>query len=1146
MKKVILILCAFVLMFQSVTFTKAQEKNEQRLNTYQALDDISTSVESKSLHKVPFTQNVVLPERYDAREDGIVTSIKNQSEFGVCWAYSLVSVAETQFLKKGYASNPEDVNFNELQMAYGFYHRKDDPLGLTPNDNVTAIGNQSDTAYLTIGGNHQLSSYYLAQWASLADEEDFPNTNAFANLPNDLANHYTYDNVSFIMTDAHYLPNDDVQAIKEAIYQYGSVGSAYFSDGEYYNPYIFHDDEGMQVNHAITLVGWDDTIKKEAFAESNEQGLLPSRDGAWIMKNSWGTYAGEEGYFYLSYDMHLDTTTAFEFEKREAYDNNYFYDGGYEILYWNPYGLKKMQAANVFKAQKANEETIEKVTAASIAIASSNTNYSVQVYRLNENFSSPTDGEAVLNKPVTGFVKYPGSYTVEIEEAVELNENENFSIVVTLESENPQIYLSEDYDFTGFVSGVDTNGEKMSYMYSGRNWTDLDSLRSGCVARIRAYTKEEAKSVVRGQLKALIKTLQAFQQSEECDYLSSITYDTFNGLIEEATIVANDVTLSDNDYQNAIDALNEAYKAVQKEVSEVKQKENIYAAKVDEVNEWVNGPDGYLLTASEYSKILSALYHASDVLASKHQIEIYDSELSTLELAWNEAKEIINNRKGLRNALTDSIAVLQNIIVGEDVGYFKESRINEANALITQAQKALENNDETDIKRSQTSIDNKINQINTEITTAKTKQNELVQLFEELNTFMMDYEAFLLEEQKETLNTQKAVYEPLFTQKVTAEIYQEAYLSLSSTYFEIQIDATARKEAFEKAHSEAVLQLQNGIAFYEENDLSIYTQESVLLYSDAYQAATDLLNSQTTDIEALIAAANLLKQRYAELELLIMPPARVENVKVEDTDYKTITLSWDVSEHASVYDVYRKSYDSEEFKLYKTVEEPTLTVSGVMTGKEYAFYIVARNEKYESEVSETVVKATSLHGKVTLSMEQVSVSKFKLNWTAVDGATRYIEYRKRNDDSFKKVLTLGAKELEYTTAEMPNGNYQFIIKAGRYDSKDRVMSDASNTVKGKVEEIKPKVTLTAQSKAIKVAWNKMEGVTHYEVYRSTSKEGKYTKLTTTTSTSYTSKSLTKGKAYYFKVKGYKQYKSGDTIKYNVYTPDSDVKTTKAK
>ena len=74
----------------------------------------------------------------------------------------------------------------------------------------------------------------------------------------------------------------------------------------------------------------------------------------------------------------------------------------------------------------------------------------------------------------------------------------------------------------------------------------------------------------------------------------------------------------------------------------------------------------------------------------------------------------------------------------------------------------------------------------------------------------------------------------------------------------------------------------------------------------------------------------------------------------------------------------------------------------------------------------------------------------------------------------------------------------------------------------------------------------MEGVTHYQVYRATSKTGKYTKLVTTTSTSYTSKSLTSGKAYYFKVRGYKTYKSGDTIKYNVFTPYSSVKTTKAK
>ena len=179
-------------------------------------------------------------------------------------------------------------------------------------------------------------------------------------------------------------------------------------------------------------------------------------------------------------------------------------------------------------------------------------------------------------------------------------------------------------------------------------------------------------------------------------------------------------------------------------------------------------------------------------------------------------------------------------------------------------------------------------------------------------------------------------------------------------------------------------------------------------------------------------------------------------------------------------------------------------------------------------------------------MEQVSASKFKLSWTKVEGATRYIVYRKRNDDKMKKVLTLGSKDLEYTTAELPNGDYQFILKAGRYDSKDRVMTDASNTVEGSVEKVRPAVTLKAGTKQVKVSWKKLEGVTHYEIYRAISRDGKYSKLATTTSTSYTVKSLTKGKKYYFKVRGYKQYKSGDTIKYNVYTDYSSAKSATAK
>ena len=53
----------------------------------------------------------------------------------------------------------------------------------------------------------------------------------------------------------------------------------------------------------------------------------------------------------------------------------------------------------------------------------------------------------------------------------------------------------------------------------------------------------------------------------------------------------------------------------------------------------------------------------------------------------------------------------------------------------------------------------------------------------------------------------------------------------------------------------------------------------------------------------------------------------------------------------------------------------------------------------------------------------------------------------------KKVLTLGAEKLDYTTAELPNGDYQFVLKAGRYDSNARVLTKASNIVVVSVEKV---------------------------------------------------------------------------------------------
>ena len=55
-------------------------------------------------------------------------------------------------------------------------------------------------------------------------------------------------------------------------------------------------------------------------------------------------------------------------------------------------------------------------------------------------------------------------------------------------------------------------------------------------------------------------------------------------------------------------------------------------------------------------------------------------------------------------------------------------------------------------------------------------------------------------------------------------------------------------------------------------------------------------------------------------------------------------------------------------------------------------------------------------------------------------------------------------------------------------------------------------------KRIKLTWNKISGAKSYVVYRATSKNGTYKKITTVKGISYINKSLKKGKTYYYKVR----------------------------
>lgn len=215
-------------------------------------------VKNIHLQPVQFTSAKNLPSSYDLRTLGLVTSVKNQGNCGACWTFATCASIESFWLKSGLGSyNLSEDNINN---CHGFDYPSCE------------------------GGNIYISFAYLARGGGVMLEADDPYTVAPNPCPTNISP------VKYV-TQGRYIPND-VNAIKQAIYDYGALYTSYHHDDAYYNSsnktYYYNGTE--PANHAVTLVGWDDNK------------VTAGGTGAWICKNSWGTSWGENGYFYISYN----------------------------------------------------------------------------------------------------------------------------------------------------------------------------------------------------------------------------------------------------------------------------------------------------------------------------------------------------------------------------------------------------------------------------------------------------------------------------------------------------------------------------------------------------------------------------------------------------------------------------------------------------------------------------------------------------------------------------------------------------------------------------------------------------------------------------------------------------------------------------
>ncbi len=89
------------------------------------------------------------------------------------------------------------------------------------------------------------------------------------------------------------IPSPTDAAIKQAIFDYGPVWASLYAGEDFEHKYqpgtIFRTSDNGTPNHAVVIVGWNDNT-----------GNGP---GYWIIKNSWGTTWGNQGYMDIEYNV---------------------------------------------------------------------------------------------------------------------------------------------------------------------------------------------------------------------------------------------------------------------------------------------------------------------------------------------------------------------------------------------------------------------------------------------------------------------------------------------------------------------------------------------------------------------------------------------------------------------------------------------------------------------------------------------------------------------------------------------------------------------------------------------------------------------------------------------------------------------------
>ena len=355
-----------------------------------------------------------MPSRYDLRDYGRVTDVKNQAPYGTCWAFGAMSAIESNYISQNLSFIEGTPDLSELHLAWFAYK---DPIA--GNSYVIApSGALGSDKILDQGGNYTMSIAYLSRMSGPVKEDNlkYENASNMNNLSQDPKSYFPIENRAQV-----------INLIKENIVENGGISANYYAGTGATSPNSSvvayfdntHDDE---IDHNVTIIGWDDNFDRTNFA------TYPEKNGAWIVKNSWGKNWGNNGYFYMSYEQYIEDIVSYSVKENTDGIKHYGHDA---LGYINHFS--RVWAANVFKTESWNEGIKE----VGLYTTSYNTSFDIYIFNLGtETPEKPTPNEIdeplYIEKGVE--IMYPGYHNIELDKLIPLSKDHYFSVIVRMRS----------------------------------------------------------------------------------------------------------------------------------------------------------------------------------------------------------------------------------------------------------------------------------------------------------------------------------------------------------------------------------------------------------------------------------------------------------------------------------------------------------------------------------------------------------------------------------------------------------------------------------------------------------------------------------------------------------------------------------------